>query len=401
MKQIVGYFFIRLITFPFALLPPSWIHTIGKALGSLSYHLYPKFRKRTLSNLALVLTLEERALISLAKKSMQNLMITLLEYAKLSHLKNIHSMAYCHNPEKAAAYIREGKGVIFFCGHQSNWEILFLEGTKRMPGVAIGRPVKNGLLYEWILSIRQKNGGKIITPQNAIREGLKALKKGAFLGIVGDQGMPDSGYCSDFFGKRAWTSPIAALLSYRTGLPIMVATTEREKGRYRITYSDPIFPDQSAPQNQEVDRLMKESLAILEKTIREKPEEWLWQHNRWKQQTVGTIKRAYRQESILIILPPTFSSTLSIVRELYPLEFISVFCSAQHIDHQRIPDAEYFPYYDLNECFVRDYRYKLIFNLTDNPRLSKHFLKLGAVKAVDMPHFTPEQLQELVLANAR
>ena len=112
-----------------------------------------------------------------------------------------------------------------------------------MPGVAIGRPIKNKLLYNWVTSIRQKFGGKMIAPQNAIREGLRGLKKGAFLGIVGDQGMPNSGFSSPFFGRNAWTSPIAAILSHRTGSPIMVATTHRSEGKYSIHYSEPIWPN--------------------------------------------------------------------------------------------------------------------------------------------------------------
>ena len=59
-----------------------------------------------------------------------------------------------------------------------------------MPGVAIGRPVKNHFLYNWVVSMREKYGGKIIAPNQAIKEGLRGLKKGAFLGIVGDQGCP-------------------------------------------------------------------------------------------------------------------------------------------------------------------------------------------------------------------
>ncbi|WP_442975472.1 lysophospholipid acyltransferase family protein, partial [Salmonella enterica] len=96
--------------------------------------------------------------------------------------KNIAKVARCENSEKADELMANGKPVIFFCGHQSNWEILFLEGTSRMPGVAIGRPIKNEVLYRWITAMREKFGGKMIAPKNAAREGLRGLKRGAFLG---------------------------------------------------------------------------------------------------------------------------------------------------------------------------------------------------------------------------
>ena len=301
----ISFTLILLFTRPLRWLPYSAIHRLGNQLGLLLYFLFPKYRKRTLSNLSLAstLALSEKELIRLAKASLQNLMITCLEYAKFASEKEIHRVAHCENPACADELMREGKPIIFFCGHQANWEVLFLEGTKRMPGVAIGRPVANSLLYSWILSIRQKYGGKIIAPKNAIREGLRGLKRGAFLGIVGDQGMPDSGYSSPFLGKRAWTSPMAAILAHRTGAPIMVATTRREKGKYIIHYSDPIWPKSDEPLDKEVDRMMRASLLELEKSIQKNPGQWLFSHNRWKQQTPGRLKKRFRHESILIILP--------------------------------------------------------------------------------------------------
>ena len=72
--------------------------------------------------------------------------------------------------------------MIFFCGHQANWETLFIAGNKLFKGIAIGKPIKNILLYKWILSIREKTGGKIVDPKNALKEGLKNLRKVVTLG---------------------------------------------------------------------------------------------------------------------------------------------------------------------------------------------------------------------------
>lgn len=391
--KCVTYLILRTFLFPLSLLPSRILHSVGKGLGLLAYTFYPKFRKRTLSNIALALNPPEKELKRIAKKSMQNLMITLLDYSQL-HTK----LATCQNPQLAESLIKEGKGIIFFCAHQANWEVLFVEGTNRMPGVAIGRPIKNSFLYNWILKLRQQNGGKIITPQNAIREGLKALKRGAFLGIVGDQGMPDSGFSSPFFGKRAWTSPMPALLSFRTGCPIMVATTKREKGKYHITYSDPIWPSKEAPQETEIPRLMHTALHLLEESIRKAPEEWLWQHNRWKQQPPGRVKRTYRQESLLIILPHEPLAHLEVFREIYPLEFITLLTPTP-ITHS-LAEVETILYRTPQERFLRNYQYKLVFNLTSEKKITKHYTQLGATQVVNMPHFTPEALRTLCLITA-
>jgi KDO2-lipid IV(A) lauroyltransferase len=284
--------------------------------------------------------------------------------------------------------MQEGKPVIFFCGHQSNWEVLFLEGTSRMPGVAIGRPIKNTFLYNWVLGIRQKFGGKMITPQNAIREGLRALKKGCFLGIVGDQGMPDSGYRSPFFGRMAWTSPMAAILSHRTGSPIIVATTRRKQGKYLIHYSDPIWPDSSAPPGTEIDRMMRASLKELEKSIAQNIGEWLWSHNRWKQQTPERVKKRYRHEAMLIILPRDPNKLeellphLFLFREIYPYEFITILAPKEWAHRVVLDDAEVFPWSEERELFRRDYRFKLVFNFTPVKGIRAHYRKLAAFTVV-------------------
>lgn len=367
-------------------LPYAAIHRLGGFLGTCAYYLIPKFRKRSLSNLALASSLElsEQQIRSFAKASLQNLMITCLEYAKFDSEQRIDRVATCVNPQQADKLMKENKPVIFFCGHQSNWEILFLEGTSRMPGVAIGRPVKNTYLYHWILKVRQKFGGKMIAPQNAIREGLRGLKKGCFLGIVGDQGMPDSGYSSLFFGRRAWTSPIAAILSHRTGSPIIVATTTRKEGKYFIHYSDPIFPNPDAPADSEIDRLMKASLFELEKTIGEKPGQWLWSHNRWKQQTPDKLKSSFRHESILIILNKDgdIVSNISAFREIYPYEFITIL--APKGIKVELEGAEILSYSTDEDLLMRDYRFKLVFNFTESKKIELHYKKLAAFKVISL-----------------
>jgi KDO2-lipid IV(A) lauroyltransferase len=394
----LSFILILLLTWPIRYLPYSAIHHLGTFFGTCVYYCIPKFRKRALSNLSLAISLQftEDQIRQLAKASLQNLMITCLEYAKFASEKEIHRIATCVNPEIADCLMKENKPVIFFCGHQSNWEVLFLEGTSRMPGVAIGRPIKNRHLYNWVLSIRQKYGGKMISPQNAIREGLKGLKRGAFLGIVGDQGMPDSGYDSLFFGRKAWTSPIAAILSHRTGSPIMVATTRRHKGKYYIRYSDPIWPNSEAPMNQEVDRLMKAALSHLEKTIKEEPGQWLWSHNRWKQQTPERLKKKFRHEAILIILPfeehalhPLLLS-LATFRQIYPHEFITIYVPKNFEKDIQIEDVEIVSYFHENDFLKRDYRFKLVFNLSSSTKVKSHFKKLAALQVISLNELRKE-----------
>lgn len=202
--------------------------------------------------------------------------------------------------------------------------------------------------------------------------------------------MPDSGYSSPFFGRMAWTSPIAAILSHRTGSPIMVATTKRKDGRYWIHYSDPIWPNPALPLDQEMDRLMKEALAKLEASIRESPGEWLWSHNRWKQQTPEKLKKAFRHESILIILPQEKKECeallphLSTFRSLYPYEFITLYAPLGTIEQIPISEAKILFYAKEADLLKGDERFKLVFNFTTFTTIKPHFKRRSAFNVVSL-----------------
>lgn len=392
-KETFHYILIRIGTFPFSLMPYSWIHRIGKAIGIIAFYCMREYRKRTLSNLALAtdLSFSKKELLRIAKKSFQNLAINCLEYPRLAQEKDFSKVITCENPEVADNLYRQGKGIIFFCGHQSNWEVLFLDGTTRMKGVAIGKSIKNKRLYHWIVSMREKNGGKIITPHNAVREGFRALKKGTFMGIVGDQGMPDSGYSFPFLGRRAWTSTAPALLSYKTGCPIIFAATHRENGGYRIRYSDPIWPDLSKPLEEAVVLMMDQALSLMQESIKKHPGEWLWQHNRWKQQTLKTLYKRFRQDCVCIILPSDPKKLeellphLPTLKAIYCVDFLSIIAPISCQKQSLIEADEIFYYSDPKETLLDDYRFKLIFNFTDYPPIKRHYERLSVFEILDLP----------------
>lgn len=407
-KERFYYYLIRSATFPVSFLPYSAIQRLGRWLGSIAFYFMREYRKRALSNLSLAndLSLSEKELVRIAKKSFQNLAINCLEYPRLARETDFSRPIQCENPEVAEEIYKKGKGIIFFCGHQSNWEVLFLDGTTRMQGIAIGKSIKNKRLYNWIVSIREKNGGKIIAPRNAVREGLRALKKGIFMGIVGDQGMPDSGYSFPFLGRRAWTSTAPALLAYKTQSPIIFAATRRVKGGYRIRYSDPIWPDLSQPADTEVVRMMNEALTLLQESIKRSPGEWLWQHNRWKQQTPQILYKRFRQDCICIILPPDPAEILPhlpTLKSIYSVDFLFLVAPASLRSHPLIEADEVIYYSHLRETLLNDHRFKLIFNFTDYRPIHSHYEKLSAFEVLDIkalkglaaPHLPPHMKDDL------
>jgi KDO2-lipid IV(A) lauroyltransferase len=390
-KDNLTYYFIRIITLPFFFIPYKIIHKTGNLIGYLSYFILTNYRKRALSNLALAksLNLNNKQIKKYAIKSFQNLAITILEYPKFFFEKNLKKVFITKNEKPALELYNKNMGIIFFVSHLSNWESLFLNGTLKMKGIAIAKPIKNKKLYSWIKKIREKNSGKIIEPKNALKEALKNLKKGIFVGLVADQAMPDSGYSYPFFNRRSFNTTSPALLSYKTKSPIIVATTKRENGKYIIKYSDPIFPNLEEKKEIEIKNLMDKSLKILENEIKKNIGEYFWQHNIYKQQSLRSIYKRFRLDSILIILPKDQSffeikKHLHIFKEIYPKEFIFILCPDIFENEELIKSEEIIYYNDYKQTLLDDYRFKLIFNFTPYLKIEKHFLKKAAFEILNI-----------------
>ena len=118
---LLSYGCLRGVVYPFSFLPYAAIHKIGSLLGPIVFHLVPKYRKRTLSNLSLAadLSFTEEELILQAKKSLASLLITCLEYGKIYKEKKIQELVSCANPALADEILSKGKGLIFLCAHQA------------------------------------------------------------------------------------------------------------------------------------------------------------------------------------------------------------------------------------------------------------------------------------------
>ncbi len=382
------YCLFRAFGFCIGQLPYRVIHGLGRCAGTCAYYLHRPFRKKAMSNLAIAFgtTHSEEELRVIAIQSFQNLMITLLEFFRLKKSRGkLSEIVTLQENSQIDVLLKNKQGVIFLSAHQANWEIPFLVLTDRYKGIAIGRPIKNQWLYKWVLSVREMNGGKIVMPKAAIRAGIKALSKGEFLGIVGDQAYPESPYSYPLFGTRAWTASTPALLAYKTGCPLVAGKTRRINGRYHVSGSELIWPNLNVPVKDEVPRMMDAAMRYLETSIAEQPDQWMWVHDRWKQQGIDHVKRQYRFGFILIILPPDpspFLEILPLFRAIYPRSFLTFLVpEGTSIPLENCSVKEYASEEDL---FIRDWRFQMVLDFYNSRPLRRHFLKLGAFKALHL-----------------
>ena len=185
--------------------------------------------------------------------------------------------------EHADAAYRAGRGMVVCAGHFGNWEV----GAAMMPARgylvdAIVTRQQNPLFDQYIVSTRQQLGIGIISRGGATEAASRAIREGHAVAFAADQNANRTGIFVPFFGRPASTHRGAALIAVRTGAPMYLALPTREPdGTYLMRLEEVEF-DRNGELDDVVWRATAAFTAMLEAAIRERPEQYLWQHRRWK-----------------------------------------------------------------------------------------------------------------------
>ena len=186
------------------------------------------------------------------------------------------------------AALPNGGPAMFVSGHFSNWELMML-GIQRLAGKtgSLYRRANNPYMEKWIIDQRSAfMPVQIPKGSDGARVMIDLLKNDTSLGVLVDQ-MLGRGDPIDFFG-RATKAPSASIkLARRFDIPVIpTVIRRREDGPDKIHFVQHFFPAIHVPKTenmqQDIDIAMRQVYDLLEQWITERPEEWFWQHNRWK-----------------------------------------------------------------------------------------------------------------------
>jgi len=187
-----------------------------------------------------------------------------------------------HGFEHVDRSLAAGRSMIIFSGHIANWEIGMLAGTQYgIPVAQIYREANNPLMDRMIARFRGEGSDFIPKGAIAARRAIAALRGGAHLGLLADQKMND-GIPVPFFGRPAMTAPALAVLALRFDCDVLPLRVERLDGaHFRVTVSPPLHLSRSGEPHADAAALMARANTTLEAWIRDRPQQWLWLHQRW------------------------------------------------------------------------------------------------------------------------
>lgn len=187
--------------------------------------------------------------------------------------------------------LARGKGLIVVTGHLGNWELGGAYVAARgLPIEAIARHMANPLFDRYLTETRERIGMEIVHDEDAVRRVPRALRGGEIVAMVMDQGAV--GLASTwvpFFGRMAKTPRGPAVFSLRLGTPMVFGVAVRlPSGRYRLSFEPIDTERRAADLDADVDRIVADYTRVLERWVRAHPEQYFWQHRRWKHQRPGT-----------------------------------------------------------------------------------------------------------------
>jgi KDO2-lipid IV(A) lauroyltransferase len=187
--------------------------------------------------------------------------------------------------EHFAAAKRRGKGILFATGHIGNWELsAFAHALMAEPMHVVVRPLDNPRLDALVKQYRSLSGNQILDKKDFLRGILSALSRNEAVGILVDQNtLPGHGVFVDFFGVPASTGSTFAKLAHKTGAAVIpgYAWWNEAAGKYILQF-DPIL-EMTGDITADTARIT----AHFEQVIRQRPNQWLWLHRRWKSRPPG------------------------------------------------------------------------------------------------------------------
>ena len=286
MKQIKYFFQFLLILFFFSLFKILGCRISSAFSGKLFEIIGPLFRskKLILSNINKAFPdIDLKNSNRISKQMWNNYGRVFAEYMFIKDFRigKLNKNIEIDGQEIIEDIKKRNQQVVFISGHFSNFELMAMHLEKTGINLStIYRPLNNNFLNKIMVNIRKK-----FICKNQIKKGiggmktLVSLKKNNYsTALMIDQRVSE-GLRSNFFNQKALTTTIPAQLIKRFNIPVVPIFIERvSEINFKITVKKPIY----FTKDSSLEKITSKLNIDLEKMILQKPEHWIWSHNRWK-----------------------------------------------------------------------------------------------------------------------
>lgn len=268
---------------------------IGEFIGRMVIKLFPRFAKVANRNLEIAypnISVEEKKRIVKGTFESLGRHLGFISQFRKFEISDIHKyIEVVGKAENFDSAHESGQGIIFFTGHFGSWEVFNLLPPAFGHHINIlVRRIDNELVENYVDSLRTKFGTVIIGKKEAPRKMYKILENGEILGILADlNAQLHDGVFVDFFGVLAATTTSIAKLALKTDAIILpaFAVWEEAKQKYVVYLEPAIEFEKTGDAEKDILQITQKFTQVVEKYVRQYPEQWLWIHKRWNTRPRG------------------------------------------------------------------------------------------------------------------
>lgn len=283
--------FLTLLALILRRLPPEAMISIAKILGKTAYLFQKKYRKRVIQNLSNAFGTEKESgeIAKLAREVFFHSALIPLEtvYVYSNPLERFLLKIDIKGRENLDVALARGKGVIALGAHLGPFTLV---GTRlTMEGYSFNLIINEGSfpkMWKKLNGFQQRLGQNTIPLKpvtSSLKKSLNCLRRNEILYLIADEQQRRGGVPVPFFGQTAYTASGPAILSLKTGAPILPMFILREEGiRRELVIGQPIEIERTFDMEKDIRRLTAKFTLAIEKVVRQHPSQWSWLNRRWK-----------------------------------------------------------------------------------------------------------------------
>ncbi|MFP4025282.1 MAG: lysophospholipid acyltransferase family protein [Thiohalospira sp.] len=280
-------YIIFLISIYFIAIIPFWfLYQFSNLLAFLFYYLFQYRKKVILTNLRNSFPEKsEKEIKKIARKTYRNLTDIIIESIKGFTIseKQIKKRFKIVNPEILNEYFYNGQSVIGVTGHYGNWEWGAIAGSLQIKhkAIAIYKPLTNKYIDRFLKRIRAENGTLLKSIYKTSETFKKYKNQVCIFILVADQSPSTikKAYWVDFLNQDTACLHGPEKHARNNNYPLIFLKIQRiKRGYYELTAEKLI----EKPDDTNEGEITQTYMHKLEEIIKEKPENWLWSHKRWK-----------------------------------------------------------------------------------------------------------------------
>lgn len=226
--------------------------------------------------------LDEEACERIARNMWENLG---RNFAESFHLYGIVRSDRIMIEPEALAHLKaiSGSGAVICGAHQGNWEVMSIAAVQEgLRPAGIYQRIKNPYVDSWLRRARGPfyPGGLLPKNRKAGLHLLRHVQHGGCMVLLAD--LRDfNGIRVPFFGTPAPSNTFPALVARNLGVPLFAWFNAREPGvRFRL-WGEQIDVPRTDDKDADIAAATANLQEAFERTIRERPEQWMWGHRRW------------------------------------------------------------------------------------------------------------------------